>query len=1037
MLRRIVRLSLAHPGIVMLASLLVLAFGVLTVGKARYDVFPEFAPVQVTVQTEAPGMTPLQVEALVTRPLEAAISGAGGVATERSESTQGLSVVSATFVDGSDPHRARQVIAEALSEASGQLSAGVHAPTLGPLTSSTMDLLKIGITGGDGPRALRELVRGTVIPRLLATRGVARAAIFGGEERRIEVRIRPADLIARGVSLGDVRSAVKAATEVRGGGFGETANQRVLIAATTGAFTSASLALAPLTLPDGAPIRIGDVATVVDGSAPKVGDTLIMGDEGVLVALATQYGANTLETTRRVEAALAELRPSLEARSVRILPALHRPANFIEAGLAGIRVDLLIGAGMIGLVLLLFLRDLRVAVIAFASIPLSLLAALITLDASGDTINTMTLGGLAVALGVVIDDAIVDVENIVRRLRLASGATERRELIAAASLEVRAPVVYATYVLALTVAPILFLTGLQGAFFAPLAWSFLLATLASLVVAITVAPALSLLLLRNVRLPPEPRWVERLKDAQVRLLRPICCRPAAVLATTAATGAAALLVASGFGRELLPAFREGHYVLQVNGPVGASIPWMKDLGRRITRDLLAIPQVRTVEQQIGRAERGEDTFPPNRSEFHVELKRGRGADEDRALAGIRRVLASYPAVQSEVLTFLGDRIGESLSGEAAMLAIGIYGGDLDVLDRVAVQIADVLRGVPGSADVRVKAQPGVPFLDVTLDPARMGLHGVNATDAYDAIEMAFQGSVVSQVPEPDRITEVAVTLPPDSVEQPEAVGSLLVRASEGATATLSDVATVRPSEGRTTISHEGGRRRQVVTANPISSDVAGFVRDARAAIARQMELPAGVYLEYSGVAEGQSAAARQILLNVVTASIGIVVLLVVAFGGRRPALLILASAPFALAGGVLAVLCTGGVLSLGSIVGFVTLFGIAARNAILLISHVDHLIEIEGRPPGIETVLHATRERVTPILMTALVTGLGLAPLALEAGQVGREVQGPMAAVILGGLITSTLTSLLLLPALVLAYRWPTPGGGDGPVDAAAAGDAD
>ena len=1019
MLGRIVRLSLAHPAMVVLAAVLLLVFGAMTIGSARYDVFPEFVPAQATVQTEAPGMTPDQVEALVTRPLETAINGATGVTTVRSESIQGLSVINVVFVEGSEPYRARQIVAEAVSEAAGRLPAGVQPPRLGPLTSSTMDLLKIGFVGGRDPRALRDLVRWTVVPRLLATPGVTRAIVFGGEQRRIEVRVRPADLIARNIAIGDIEAAVRAATTVRGGGFAETANQRILVEPTAGTPTARSLAQAVLPLGAGLPVRLADIADVVDAETPKTGDALIMGKPGVLVGLASQYGANTLATTLKVEAALAELRPSIEAQGITIYPSLHRPANFIETALAGIRLDLLIGAGLIAFVLLVFLRDLRVAFIAFASIPLSLLAALIVLDRTGQTINTMTLGGLAVALGVVIDDAIVGVENIVRRLRDAPAGSGRAAIIEDASVEVRAPVVYATYVLALTIAPILFLTGLQGSFFGPLAWAFLLATLASLVVAITVAPALALLLLRNVRLHDEPRYVTWLKHAHARLLAPICRYPRFAVGATVAVGVLAALMLTTFGGELLPAFRERHYVLQVNGPVGASIPWMKDLGRRITHDLLAIPGITTVEQQIGRAEAGEDTFPPHRSEFHVELGRVGGASEDKVLEDIRGVLSRYSGVQSEALTFLGDRISESLSGETAKVAIGIYGPDLDTLDRTAAEVARVLATVPGAADVQVKAQPGAPTLRIALDAARMGLRGVTPTNAYDAIEMTFQGKVVSQVTEADRITEVAIVLPADKMSEPEAVGSVLVRATDGTTTPLSAIATIRPAEGRTTISHEGGRRRQVVTANPITSDVAGFVAAARTTIARQVKLPLGVYVDYAGVAEGQAAATNQILVNVVAASVGIVALLILAFGGWRPAGLIIAGTPFATAGGVIAVALTGGVLSLGALVGFVTLFGIAARNSILLISHVDHLVAHEGATPGLETVIRGARERVTPILMTALVTGLGLAPLALEAGQSGREVQGPMAAVILGGLVTSTLMSLILLPALVLAYRWP------------------
>lgn len=1018
MLSLIVRLALRHPGMVVLGTLLLLAFGVVTVGSARYDVFPEFVPPQATVQAEAPGLTPEQVEALVTRPLETTINGSNGVATVRSESIQGLSVITVIFAEGSDPFRARQVLGEALNEAAGRLPAGVSVPKLSPLTSSTMDLLKIGFVSDTlSPMALRDLVQWTVRPRLLATAGVARATVFGGELRRLEVRVRPDALIARDIPLSDVQSAVQAAATVRGGGFSETSTQRILIEPTSGAVTPQSLSGAVLPAGAGLPVRLGDVADVVEASAPRFGDASVMGRPGVLVSLSSQYGANTLQATRAVEATIADLRPGLEAQGVKLYPALHRPANFIDAALGGIRTDLLIGAALIGLILMAFLRDLRVAFIAFISIPLSLLAALIVLDRLGQTINTMTLGGLAVALGVVIDDAIVGVENIVRRLRDAGPDTDRQVVIEAASVEVRAPVVYATYVLALTIAPILFLTGLQGSFFGPLAFAFLLATLASLAVAVTVTPALSLLLLRRVKLHDEPRYITALKNAHARLLDPICARPRAVALGTLGVGLVSLLAFFAFGSELLPSFREGHYVLKINGPPGASIGWMQGVGVRISRDLLAVPGIATVEQQIGRAESGEDTFPPNLSEMHIELKKG--ADDAEVREAMAEVLARYPGMTTATLTSLGDRIGESLSGETAPVAIAVYGPDLEVLDRVAGQVAQTLRTVPGAAEVQIQAQPGAPTLRVELDPARMALHGVTPTDAYDAVDTAFQGLTVAQVTDADRLTEVAITLPPELLRDPESLGAVLVRSAKTATP-LSQIATLRLVDARTSINHEGGQRRQVVTVHPTRADVSGFVRDAKVRVASGVTLPPGVSLQFAGVAEGQAAAARQILTNVAAASIGVVALLVLAFGGGRPAGLILAGTPFALAGGIAAVALTGGILSLGALVGFVTLFGIAARNAILLISHVDHLVEQEGEPWGLETVLRATRERVTPILMTALVTGLGLAPLALEAGHAGREVQGPMAAVILGGLATSTLMSLLLLPALVLAYRYPS-----------------
>jgi Cu/Ag efflux pump CusA len=666
--------------------------------------------------------------------------------------------------------------------------------------------------------------------------------------------------------------------------------------------------------------------------------------------------------------------------------------------------------------LLLLTRDLRVALVALVAIPISLLTALVVVDLSGQSINTMTLGGLAVALGVVIDDAVIGIENIVRRLRERTDGSVRATIVHA-SVEVRAPVVYATLLLVLTMVPVMTLTGLQGAFFAPLAFSFVLAILASLLCAITVTPTLAFELLARAEPPREPRFMLALKSIHQKYLLHLCRHPRMAVAAALLLGLTSIAALAAFGGELLPSFRERHYVLQVNGPSGASIAWMRTMGKRISDDLLGIEGVATVEQQIGRAEASEDTFPPNRSEFHVELGPMNGAEEDQVLNRIRTVLANYPSIGSEALTFLGDRIGESLSGETAAIVVGVYGNDLDQLDNTAAQIAAVIATVPGAVDVQVKSPPGAPSVLVQLDPDRMRARDVLARNAYDVIEAGFQGQTVAQMIDGDRIIDVAVTMPWRYPDDPEALGAMTVRSESGALVPLAAIAAIDLVDSRGLISHEGARRRQIVTANAAGSDVAGLTAAIQSAVATRVSLPAGVYLDYSGAAQGQAEATNQLLRNAAVAICGIVVLLILAFGGGRPAALILAGAPSALAGGVIAVALTGGVLSLGALVGFVTLFGVAARNAILLVAHADHLAADDGAEWGLETVMRAAEERLTPILATALVTAIGMLPLAIATGEAGREVQGPMATVILGGLVSSTIFSLLLLPPLMLAYR--------------------
>ena len=1030
MIAAIIRWSLRFPVVVcVLAGMLVL-YGVLVLARARYDVFPEFVPPQAAVQTEAPGLVAEQVELLVTLPIEQAISGASGVQAVRSETISGLSVVIVVFQENIDPYRARQIVAEALGQVSARLPLGVKPPKLEPLTSSTMDLLKLGfVSEALSPMQLRDLVQWTIRPRLLAVPGVARATLYGGDERQLQVQVEPRELNARDLAFSDVVAAVRSATGVRGGGFIETPNQRVLIesrgqtldAAALGAAVvpAASVAPAATAAPAAAatPLRLRDFASVTDGVAPKFGDTLIMGRPGVLLNLSSQYGANTLIVTRALEAALAELAPALRARGVTLYGGLHRPANFIETALAGIRLDVVLGAVLITLVLFLFLRDLRSVLVAFVSIPLALLAAVIAVDAVGWTINTMTLGGLAVALGVVVDDAIIGVENIVRRLRgTHAHGLEARDIIQKASVEVRAPVVYATFVVVLVLAPMLLLSGLQGSFFGPLAASFSLATLASLVVALTVTPAAALLLLTRTEPHAEGAWLTRLKDRHESLLRRWSAFPRRVIIASAIVTLLAAAALPFFGSELMPPFREGHFVVQALATPGTSLTAMKTLGARVAGDLVAIPGIVTVEQTMGRAESGEDTWEPNRSEFHIELKHMSGRAEGAIQAAIRAALQHYPSLRTEVLTFLGDRLSESLSGETAPVAINVFGPDLDELDRVAYEIAAVARTVPGASDVQVQAPAGAPFLRVDLKPERLGQYGFTAADVLDTVETAYEGTTAAQVYDANKVIDLTVRLPPAERIDPEAIGQLLVRTASGVTVPLKELATLSLTEGRTGIMHEGARRRQVVTLNPTTSDIGGFVAKLENAVARRVKLPPTVYLQFAGAASGQRQARRELLVHSALAALGIMLLLSVAFRDARSVTLILATTPFALVGGVLAVALTGATLSIGSLVGFVTLFGIAARNAILLIAHVGHLVTLEGAQWSLPTVLRGTRERLVPILMTALVTALGLLPLALGSGEAGREVQGPMASVILGGLATSTLMTLLVLPVLIWRF---------------------
>jgi CzcA family heavy metal efflux pump len=683
-------------------------------------------------------------------------------------------------------------------------------------------------------------------------------------------------------------------------------------------------------------------------------------------------------------------------------------------------------------VLLLFLGHVRTAFISITAIPLSLLAAIVLLDHFGVTLNTITLGGLAIAIGAVVDDAIIDVENIFRRLRENQSLPQPRpvfNVVLDASLEVRSAVVYATFIVALVFLPVLTMTGLQGSFFAPLALSYILAIMASLAVALTVTPALCLLFFgRGGHGADETRLQAWLKRNYGRGLGFVSRRPRlTIVAVIVICVLAVTRLASFSGGELLPEFREGHLVLQVQAVPGTSLPEMMRIGTEITKELLANKNIDTVEMQAGRAEQGEDTWEPNRCEFHVELKPGvPGKEQAQLMKDVREILDSFPGIQSEVVTFLGDRISETITGESAPVVINVFGEDLDAIDDKAREIARLLSNtnfIQGAADVQVKSPPGAPRMAVRLRPDRLTQFGFRPLEVMEAVQAAYQGTVVAQVHQGSRVTEVAVILDAMHRREPEEIGSLLLRNSDGVAMPLKELADVYLTTGRYAIMHDGASRRQVVTCSAEDRDVTSLVADARKQIAEKINLPKGVYVVFGGEAEQAAEALRQLLLNSTIAGVGIVLLLIVVTGNWRNLFLILANVPFALVGGVLAVWLTGWLggsgesgVTIGSLVGFVTLFGITTRNSIMMVSHFEHLVRQEGMVWGPEAAIRGASERLLPILMTALVTALGLLPLAVGTGEPGQEIEGPMAIVILGGLITSTLLNLLVLPTLALRY---------------------
>jgi CzcA family heavy metal efflux pump len=1028
MLQALVRFSLRYRGVVVVLSCILLAYGFYVAKNAKLDVFPDFVQPQVVIQTEAPGLSPEQVELLITRPVETMVNGLGDMESLRSESTEGLSIISAVFKEGTDVFRARQMLAEKLAETAGTLPAGVQTPRMTPLTSSTMDLLKIGIVSDKlTPMELRTFADWTLKPRLLSVPGVAACRVFGGQVRQLQIQVLPDRLLAYNLALSDVLDTARASTGVSGAGFVETSNQRITIQTEGQALTPEVLGKVVVAHINGVSVRLQDVAHVVVGGAPKYGDTIIMGRPGVLMTMASQFGTNTMEVTTTLEAALAEMKPVFEKEGITLYPRLHRPATFIETAIRNMKHSLLLGGILVAVVLFLLLGSVRTAFISLTAIPLSLLTAVIVLERMGITINTITLGGLAIALGEVVDDSIIDVENIFRRLRENRTLAQPRavfRVVLDASLEVRSAVVYATFIVALVFLPVLTMTGLQGSFFAPLALSYILAIMASLLVALTLTPALSYLLFdKGARKTEEPRLQHVLKVIYRWVLGITTRWPRTIIVVVAAICLATLTKLSSFGGEFLPEFREGHFVLQVFAAPGTSLPEMIRIGGQISQELLKNPGIDTVEQQVGRAELGEDPWGPHRSEFHVELKPLAGAQEAKMADDIREILKGFPGIRFEVLTFLGDRIGETLTGETAPVVVNIFGEDLDMLDAKAQEVVKVLEAVPGAADVKMKSPAGTPRVAVRLRPDRLTEFGFRPVEVLNAVETAYQGSVVAQTYRGNEVADVAVILTAASRQDPEAIGALLLRNPQGRCIPLSELANIYPTSGRDSIMHEGARRRQTVTCATSGRDITSFVTEAKKQVAAKVNFPSGTYAVFSGAAEAQAQAQQQLLLHSAIAAVGILLLLMIALHSTRNLLLVLANVPFSLVGGILAVWLTtmlgnagAGGLTIGALVGFVTLFGITTRNSIMMISHFEHLVDKEGMTWGLDAAIRGASERLIPILMTAAVTALGLLPLALGTGEAGREIEGPMAIVILGGLITSTALNLFVLPTLALRY---------------------
>jgi len=1016
---RIVRHSLRFRGVVIALATLVIGYGIYSLLNARYDVFPEFAAKQIEIQTEAPGLSPEQVEQLVTQRIESAVNGAEGLTAMRSSSIQGLSLITLVFGGRGDVYHDRQLVVERMAGVASSLPAGAGAPVMTPLTSSTGDLMTIGLTSDKLSLVeLRSLADWTIKPRLLAVPGIAKVGTYGGLVRELRVDVDPAALVRYNVSLDEVLAAAGRASGVVGAGFIDTPNQRIVLQ-TQGQAATAEAVAATIVRHDAlASIRLSDVARVRDSWKPPFSAATVMGKPAVVMNLWTQYGANTIETTNAADLALAELRPMLTRSGVTLDAELFRASKFIDTATHNIRTSLLLGGLLVVIVLFLFLGNFRAAAISCTAIPLSLLAAVTVLQRLGFTLNTMTLGGLAIAIGEVVDDGVIDVENIMRRLReRGPGLTlhGRIEVILHASIEVRSAVVYATLAVITVFFPILTMSGLSGKLFAPMGIAYILAIVASLMVALTVTPALSLLLTRHDEAMEQRPAIVKIRRKYEALLIRVEQRKGIVIALAAVLTAAALAAILLLPTQFLPQLREAHYLAHFELMPGTSIQESTRIGNIATRRLLELPFVRSVAQRVGRAE-ADDVFGPQSSELEIDLHPVSGEVARDAEEEIADKLADVPGAAVAVETFLTERINETISGYTTPIVANVFGNDLTALDAAAPRIASALAKVPGSADVRLESPPGTPLLSVRLRPEALALRGVDALTALEAVRTAYQGAQAGEVFDGARVTDITVSIDERARTSPADVANLPIRAATGAFVRLRDIADIAVTTGRSDVRHEAGKRVQTIAINFTGSTTAAQLVAAGKKEIAKLNLPPGIYVQFSGSAEEEARSRRDLMLHSLVAALGIALLLWIVLGNARNLALIGVNLPFALAGGVLALLVTQQPLSIGATVGFVTLFGITLRNSIMMLSHFEHLVQEEGETWGLRAAVRGASERLVPILMTSIVSALGLLPLALAADSPGREIEGPMAIVILGGLATSTALNLLVLPALALRF---------------------
>ena len=1016
MLSRLIHASVRGRVVVLALCALMLIYGLRTIGHAPLDVFPEFAPIKVEVQTEAPGLSTEEVESLITIPLENALNGTPGLKTLRSKSVLGLSSVVMLFKEGTDLERSRQYVQERVAMEATRLPTIARAPVILQPLSSLSRVLKITLASDTlSQMDLTELTLWTIRPKLMGVPGVANVAIWGQRNKQFQVIVDPNRLRAHGVTLDQVIRAAGDATVLQSGGFVDTPNQRIAVRHKEAVYNPEDLERTVVDFRGGTPIRIRDVAQVVIGSPPPIGDAIIGDKHGLMLIVEKTPEGNTLEVTRKLEEAMAQLKPAMPG--VKVDTHLFRPATFIELAIHNLTKALLIGCALVVVILLLFLRDRRTAFISLTAIPLSLVAAVGVLTAFGMTLNTMVIAGLVIALGEVVDDAIIDVENIVRRLKLNREEGKPQSafrVVVDASLEVRSAVVYATVIVMIIFLPVFFLDGMAGAFFRPLALAYMTAIFASLVVALTVTPALCYLLLTgDQERPQEAKLAHDLRSRYAQLLPRILYRPRKALAIIFTAFGLSFVASFFYGHEFLPEFQETDFLMHFLGKPGTSVEEMDRLTIRAAKELLAIPGVRNQGAHIGRAEVADEVYGPEFTELWVSISPDAPYHETKGK--IQAVMDGYAGLYTDVQTYLKERSKEVLSGAGSSIVVRIYGPDLDVLRAKADEVKHAMAEVDGITDLKVEPLVMLPQIEIVMRPEMAERYGLTPGLIRSVTTTLLRGSKVGEVYEGQKRYEVVVWGTPEVRADLAAIQALPIDTPTGMQVRLKDVADVMLVPMPNSIKRENASRRIDITANAQGRDLGSVASDVEDQV-RTLKFNEGYYPEFLGEHEAQQAAARRLNMLTALALIGIMLVIYNDFKSWRLTLITAFTLPFALVGSGIAVFLAGGTLSLGSIVGFVTVIGIAARNGIMMVSHYRHLEDVEGEPFGATLVQRGSEERLVPILMTALATGLALLPLVISGAKPGHEVEYPLAVAILGGLTTSTILNLFFLPALYLRY---------------------